>query len=133
VLADNEEAPGIRAARGILKPLSTIHWKPLSIIHWQRFRLRTTGRMETMEFTLGDYLAANGHRFRSETGAADQVEAAVKPEPDPEQLDALVAELRVVVTELRTDRDAWRDQAQQLAQPAPQPPRQRWRWFQRAS
>jgi hypothetical protein len=85
--------------------------------------------METMEFTLGDYLAANGRRFRSETGATDQVETAVEPEPDPQQLDALIAELRAVVTELRADRDAWRDQAAQ----APQPPRRRWWWFQRAS
>jgi len=82
-----------------------------------------------MEFTLGDYLAANGHRFRSETGAADQVETAVEPEPTPEQLDALIAELRAVVTEIRADHDAWRDQAAQ----APQPPRRRWWWFQRAS
>lgn len=33
--------------------------------------------------------------------------------------DALVAELRAVIADLRQDRDAWRDQAQRLALPTP--------------
>jgi excisionase family DNA binding protein len=41
--------------------------------------------------------------------------------------DALVAELRAVITDLRQDRDQWREQAQRLALPAPQPaPRRPW-------
>ena len=42
--------------------------------------------------------------------------------------DALVAELRTVIADLRQDRDAWRDQAQRLALPAPSQPGRWWRW-----
>jgi hypothetical protein len=37
--------------------------------------------------------------------------------------DALVAELRAVIADLRRDRDAWRDQAERLALITPAPPR----------
>jgi hypothetical protein len=33
----------------------------------------------------------------------------------------LIAELRGVIADLRADRDAWREQAQRLALPAPKP------------
>jgi hypothetical protein len=42
--------------------------------------------------------------------------------------DALVAELRAVIADLRSDRDAWREQAQRLALPAPGR-RTWWRWL----
>jgi excisionase family DNA binding protein len=60
------------------------------------------------------YVEANRHRFRSETFKPD------RPETDPET-DALVAELRGVITDLRQDRDHWREQAQRLALLAPKP------------
>jgi hypothetical protein len=68
---------------------------------------------------LARYLDANGHRFRSETSDAVQLETA--PAIDA-ATDALVAELRGVIADLRTDRDAWREQAQRLSLPAPKPP-----------
>jgi len=68
---------------------------------------------------LARYLDANGHRFRSETGEADQLETAPATGA---AIDALVAELRDVIADLRADRDAWREQAQRLALPAPKPP-----------
>ena len=79
---------------------------------------------------LARYLDANGHRFRSETSDAVQLETA--PAIDA-ATDALVAELRVVIADLRADRDAWREQAQRLALPAPkpveQPPLGWWAWL----
>lgn len=84
---------------------------------------------------LARYLDVNGHRFRSETGDADQPEIA--PATDP-ATDMLVAELRGVIADLRADRDAWREQAQRLALPAPKPveqptepekPQTWWRWL----
>jgi excisionase family DNA binding protein len=53
--------------------------------------------------------------------------------------DALVAELRAVIADLRQDRDQWREQAQRLALPKPPEPRpadalaaERWRpWWRR--
>jgi hypothetical protein len=45
----------------------------------------------------------------------------------------LIAELRGVIADLRADRDAWREQAQRLALPAPkpveQPPLGWWAWL----
>ena len=88
---------------------------------------------------LARYLEANQHRFRSDTVEFDQVETEAAT-------DALVAELRSVIADLRSDRDAWRDQAQRLALPAPKlveatlvdqaatpvdPPKRR--WWKRAS
>ena len=67
---------------------------------------------------LARYLDANGHRFRSETGNADQPEIAPATYP---ATDSLVAELRGVIADLRADRDAWREQAQRLTLPAPKP------------
>jgi hypothetical protein len=46
--------------------------------------------------------------------------------PVPPQTDALVAELRAQLAEMRTERDAWREQAQRLALPKPEPVRTRW-------
>jgi excisionase family DNA binding protein len=60
------------------------------------------------------YVEANRHRFRSETFKPERLET------DP-ATDLLVAELRSVIADLRTDRDAWREQAQRLALPAPKP------------
>jgi len=37
--------------------------------------------------------------------------------------DALVAELRAVIADLRQDRDHWREQAQRLALPKPPEPK----------
>jgi hypothetical protein len=41
--------------------------------------------------------------------------------------DALVAELRAVIADLRCDRDAWKEQAQRLA--LPKPAMTWWRWL----
>jgi hypothetical protein len=66
---------------------------------------------------------------------------APQPSPPPDATtDALVAELRAVIADLRQDRDHWREafeQAQRLlptpshpTQPPPQPPRPwSWRWL----
>ena len=86
---------------------------------------------------LARYLDANGHRFRSETGDADQPETA--PTTDA-ATDALIAELRTVIADL-LDRDAWREQAQRLVLPAPKPtPIEhadnglgRWRWMRKSA
>jgi hypothetical protein len=42
--------------------------------------------------------------------------------PTTAATDALVAELRSVIADLRQDRDAWREQAQRLALPSPGAP-----------
>jgi excisionase family DNA binding protein len=62
-------------------------------------------------------------RTVSDTTAAPRdapAAAALKSERDA-ATDALVAELRGVITDLRHDRDHWREQAQRLALPAPAP------------
>ena len=71
---------------------------------------------------LARYLEANQHRFRSDTVETDQLETE--------------AVTNVLVADLRQDRDAWREQAQRLALPAPKPdeatPRTQttwWRWL----
>ena len=60
------------------------------------------------------YVEANRHRFRSETFKPE------RPETNP-ATDALVAELRGLIADLRQDRDHWREQAQRLALLAPKP------------
>jgi hypothetical protein len=68
--------------------------------------------------------------LRSETGDADQPETAPATYA---ATDALIAEMRGVITDLRADQDAWREQAQRLALPAPkpveQPPLGWWAWL----
>jgi excisionase family DNA binding protein len=78
---------------------------------------------------LARYLESNGHRFRSETVEADRPETGAETSA---ATDALVAELRAVIADLRRDRDEWREQAQRLALPAPKPaekPMSWWRWL----
>jgi excisionase family DNA binding protein len=54
--------------------------------------------------------------------------AAPRDAPACNSTDALVAELRAVIADLRSDRDHWREQAQRLALPAPRrAPWWRWR------
>ena len=48
---------------------------------------------------------------------------APQPAPHDAATDALVAELRAVIADLRRDRDAWRDQAERLALATSAPPR----------
>jgi hypothetical protein len=40
-----------------------------------------------------------------------------------------LGELKAMLADLRCDRDAWRDQAQRLALPSPQPTMSLWRWL----
>ena len=86
------------------------------------------------------YVEANRHRFRSETFKPDQPETTAAT-------DALVAELRTVIADLRADRDSWREQAQRLALLAPKPVEQppatpivegngfmrAWRWMRKSA
>lgn len=59
------------------------------------------------------------HRvFPAASAAADPEPMPRHAPPDP-ATDALVAELRTVIADLRQDRDQWREQAQRLALPAP--------------
>ena len=79
--------------------------------------------------------AATRHRTELRTWHVEAVElrrifppaaaAAASPEALPRHAspdaaaDALVAELRAVIADLRQDRDQWREQAQRLVLPAP--------------
>jgi hypothetical protein len=77
------------------------------------------------------------HQVRSE----DHTWAAPRDAPVDAATDALVRELKLVVEDLRRDRDAWRAQAERLALPAPTkldnkfddiklaPRRPWWRWM----
>ena len=79
---------------------------------------REDGSWKIDNAELARYLEANGHRFRSDT-----VEPG-RPETGGETTaatDALVADLRAVIADLRQDRDHWREQAQRLALSAPKP------------
>jgi excisionase family DNA binding protein len=78
---------------------------------------------------LARYLDANGHRFRSETGSGEQPETPPKTDP---ATDALVAELKAVIADLRSDRDHWRTVAERLSLAAQKPveqPQTLWRWL----
>jgi hypothetical protein len=98
---------------------------------------REDGSWKIDNAELARYLEANQHRFRSDTVETDQVETGVGTGA---ATDALVAELRAVIADLRQDRDQWREQALRLALPAPkrdeQPMavgnrwRRAWRWMQ---
>ena len=94
-----------------------------------------------MDFTLGEAarqtiskaiktgkLSAT-HRFRSDTVETDQPETEVETRA---ATDALVAELRAVIADLRQDRDHWREQAQRLVLTTAKPvekPMTWWRWL----
>lgn len=57
-------------------------------------------------------------------------EAPTRHAPGDAAADALVALLREQLTDMRQDRDAWRDQAQRLALPGPaRKPMTWWRWL----
>jgi hypothetical protein len=45
------------------------------------------------------------------------------------QAEERLSELKAMLEDLRQDRDAWRDQAQRLALPSPQPSLSWWRWL----
>jgi hypothetical protein len=87
------------------------------------------GRWSIDNAELARYLDANGHRFRSETVSGEQPETPPKTDP---ATDALVAELRAVIADLRSDRDHWRTVAERLSLIAPKPveqPQTLWRWL----
>ena len=64
---------------------------------------------------LGGYFDGNSH---SETGSAEEVEIPRKTDPAS---DTLIAELRAVIADLRTDRDYWRTVAERLSVVARKP------------
>jgi hypothetical protein len=45
------------------------------------------------------------------------------------QAEERLSELKAMLEDMRSDRDAWRDQAQRLALPSPQPSLSWWRWL----
>jgi hypothetical protein len=45
------------------------------------------------------------------------------------QAEERLSELKAVLEDMHSDRDAWRDQAQRLALPSPQSSRSWWRWL----
>jgi excisionase family DNA binding protein len=65
----------------------------------------------------------------------EPAEAKPKAVPQDAQADALVAELRVQLAEMRQQRDAWQGIAERLAlsapkaEPKPEPPMSWWRWL----
>jgi hypothetical protein len=70
------------------------------------------------------------HRvFPPVASAAASTEAMPHHAPPDPATDALVAELRAVIADLRRDRDEWREQAQRLALPAPKPAQTWWEWL----
>jgi len=82
--------------------------------------------------------AISGQRDEAGAWSVEPVElhrvfppAAAMPKATPQDThtDALVAELRAVIADLRQDRDQWREQAQRLALPAPKEPITWWRWL----
>ena len=90
---------------------------------------REDGSWKIDNAELARYLEANQHRFRSDTVETDQPETGVETRA---ATDALVAELRAVIADLRQDRDHWREQAQRLVLTAPKPdekPMSWWRWL----
>lgn len=86
------------------------------------------------EFGTWHVEAAELHRvFPAASVSRDMVPHHAPPDA---ATDALVAELRAVIADLRADRDEWRNQAQRLALTSPIPsrapepkPRTLWRWL----
>ena len=66
---------------------------------------------------LARYLEANQHRFRSEPVTTDQTETGDNPDP---ATDVLVAELRRMLDDLRTERDRLLTVIERLSLPVPQ-------------
>jgi hypothetical protein len=80
-----------------------------------------SGRISGTKDELGTWHieAAELHRVFPPAAAASASTAALPRHAPPDAAtDTLVAELRAVITDLRQDRDAWREQAQRLALPA---------------
>lgn len=50
----------------------------------------------------------------------------------PDETPAMVAELRAVIADLRSDRDHWREVAQRLVLPDRREPQSWWRWLRSA-
>jgi hypothetical protein len=72
------------------------------------------------EFGTWHVEAVELHRiFPPAAAAAASPEALPRHAPPDAATDALVAELRAVIADLRQDRDQWREQAQRLVLPAP--------------
>src|SRR5262249_9830406 len=70
---------------------------------------------------LARYLEANGHRFRSETGADDQVATVAELRARAELAEARLADLKTALEDMRLQRDRWETVASRLTLPAPQP------------
>ena len=68
------------------------------------------------------------HRVFAPVTSAEAKPSAV---PQDAQTDALVSELRAQLAEMRSQRDAWQEQAQRLAlgAPKPEPKQSLWRWL----
>jgi hypothetical protein len=83
-----------------------------------------SGRISGTKDELGAWHveAAELHRiFPPAASAAPSREALPRHAPADAATDALVAELRAVIADLRQDRDEWRDVAKRLALSAPVP------------
>jgi excisionase family DNA binding protein len=79
---------------------------------------------------LARYVAVNGHRFHTGHPATpvEQIEIRARAE----LAEARLADLKVMVEELKAERDAWREQASRLAIPPPSVAKRQWWSFRKA-
>ena len=100
-------------------------------------------RREDMSFAIDPaelqrYFESNKHRLHTAPVEPSRVETLdielVEVRARADLAEARLADLKVALEELRSERNAWRDQASRLAIPAPvadsnpAPPRTWWRW-----
>ncbi len=82
-----------------------------------------SGRLSAAKNELGSFQIDPAELFRvyppASPGAPDTA-PMTRHAPSHDATDALVAQLRQTIEDLRGDRDAWRDQAQRLALPRPE-------------
>jgi len=84
---------------------------------------------------LARYVEANGHRFRSETGASEQPATVAELRARAELAEARLNDLKATLDDMRQQRDRWETVATRLSLPAPKPVEQpaatAWRRFLR--
>jgi hypothetical protein len=83
-------------------------------------RAMKAGRISGTRNDFGVWLVEPVEVHRIFPPVAANGDATPRPAPaDSPAVDALIAELRAVIIDLRSDRDQWRDQAQRRALPKP--------------
>jgi hypothetical protein len=77
-------------------------------------------------------VASAVHAANAASAATGDAVAFAMAQQRTAQAEERLSELKAMLEDMRSDCDAWRDQAQRLALPSPQPSLSWWRWLRSA-